>query len=171
MKTNNSLKFINCNILTKNPKLKASACKTYVCLLVEYAVPVWDPWQKKYINKIEMIQHRVIRYIFNDYSFTSSVINMSSKLNLPTFENRRHILSLTMFYKIKHHLVNIPFPGNIQPSMRSRYTFPQSKITIQRYSFFPELLNFGTVSHLTFVIVLTSDHSEQGSSKLIGKKN
>ena len=95
---------------------------------------------------------------------------MLSKLNLPTLEKRRQISSLTMFYKIKHHLVNIPFPGNIQPSLRSRYTFPRFRINIHRYSFFPELLNFGTISHLTFVIVLTSDHSEQGSSKLF-KKN
>ena len=123
--------------------------------------------RKKYINKIEMIQHRAIRYILNDYSFTSSVSNMLSKLNLPTLEKRRQISSLTMFYKkIKHHLVNIPFPCSIQPSMRSRYTFPRSRINIHRYSFFPELLNFGTISHLTFVIVLTSDHSEQVSSKL-----
>ena len=137
MKTNNSLKFIKRNIQTNNPKLKESAYKTYVRPLVEYAASVWDPWQKKYINKIEMIQHRAIRYIFNDYSFTSSVSNMLSKLNLPTLEKRRQISSLTMFYKIKHHLVNIPFPGNIQPSMRSRYTFPRSRINIHRYSFFP----------------------------------
>ena len=30
-----------------------------------------------------------IGYIFNDYSFTSSVSNMLSKLNLPTLEKRR----------------------------------------------------------------------------------
>ena len=60
---------------------------------------------------------RAIRYIFNDYSFTSSVSNMLSKLNIATLEKRRQISSLTVFYKIKHHLVNIPFPGNIQPSM------------------------------------------------------
>ena len=109
----------------------------YVRPLVEYAASVWDPWQKKYIHEIKIIQHRAIRYIFNDYSFTSSVSNMLSKLNLPTLEKRRQISSLTMFYKIKHHLVNIPFPGNIQPSMRSRYTFPRSRINIHRYSFFP----------------------------------
>ena len=60
MKTNNSLKFIKRNIQTNNPKLKESAYKTYVHPLVEYAASVWDPWQKKYINKIEMIQHRAI---------------------------------------------------------------------------------------------------------------
>ena len=62
---------------------------------------------------------------------------MLFKLNLQTLEKRIQISSLFMFYKIKHHLVNIPFPGNIQPSMRSRYTFPRSRINIHRYSFFP----------------------------------
>ena len=40
MKTNNSLKFIKCNIQTNNPKLKESAYKTYVRPLVEYAASV-----------------------------------------------------------------------------------------------------------------------------------
>ena len=51
-----------------------------------------------------MIQHRAIRYIFDDYSPSSSVSNMLSKLNLPTLQKRRQISSLTMFYKIKHNL-------------------------------------------------------------------
>ena len=136
-KTNNSLRFIKRNIQTNNPKLKESAYKTYVRPLVEYAASVWDPWQKKYIEKIEMVQHRAVRYIFNDYSSTSSVSYMLSKLNLPTLEKRRQISSLIMFYKIKHNLVNIKFPNNIQPSMRSRYTFPRSSINAHSHSFFP----------------------------------
>ena len=32
--------------------------------------------RKKYMNKIETIQHRAIGYKFNDYSFTSRVSNM-----------------------------------------------------------------------------------------------
>ena len=100
-KANNYLNFIKRNIQTNNPKLKESAYKTYVRPLVEYAASVWDPEQNKYIEKIEMIQHRAIRYIFNDYSSSSSVTNMRSKLNLPTLKKRREISSLTMFYKIK----------------------------------------------------------------------
>ena len=98
MKNNNSLKFIKRNIQTNNPRLKESASKTYVRPLVEYAASVWDPWQKKNINKIEMIQHRAIRYIFNDYSLTSSVSNMLSKLYLPTLEKCRQITSPTIFF-------------------------------------------------------------------------
>ena len=74
--------------------------------LVEYAASVWDPWQDKYKDKIEIIQHRAIRSIFNDYNYLSSVSNMFSKLNLHTLQKRRQISSLTMFYKIKHNLVN-----------------------------------------------------------------
>ena len=140
MKANNSLNFIKRNIQTNNAKLKESAYKTYVRPLVEYAASVWDPWQDKfikYIDKIEMIQHRAIRYIFNDYSYLSSVSNMLSKLNLHTLQKRRQIISLTMFYKIKHNLVNIQFPSNIHPSLRSRYTIPRSRINAHMYSFFP----------------------------------
>ena len=90
-KTNNSLNFIKRNIRTNNVKLKESAYKTYVRPLVEYAASVWDPWQNKYIENIEMIQHRAVRYILNDFSFTSSVSNMLSKLNLPTLQKRRQI--------------------------------------------------------------------------------
>ena len=53
-------------------------------------------------------------------------------------------------------------------SMSSKCTYVLN-VNIHRCSFFPELLNFGTISHLTFVIVLTSDHSEQVSLKLIKK--
>ena len=74
------------------------------------------PLAEKYVNKIELIQYKAIRYIFIDNSFTSSVSNVLFKLNLRILEKRWQISSLTMFYKIKHYLVNIPFPGNIQPS-------------------------------------------------------
>ena len=137
MKANNSLNFIKRKIQTNTPKLKESTYKTYVRPLVVYAASVWDPWQDKYIDKIEMIQHRAIGYIFNDYSYLSSVSNMLSKLILRTLQKRRQISSLTMFYKIKHNLVNIQFPSNIQPSLRSRYTIPRSRINAHKYSFFP----------------------------------
>ena len=56
--------------------------------LLEYLATVLDPWQKKYINQIEMVQHRAVRYIFNDYNFTSSVFSMLNELALPTLVKR-----------------------------------------------------------------------------------
>ena len=68
------LKFIKRNIQTNIHKIKETTYKTYVRPLLDYSATVWDPWQKKYINQIEMIQHRAVRYIFNDYNVTNSVI-------------------------------------------------------------------------------------------------
>ena len=136
-KSNNTLKFIKRNIQTNIHKIKETAYKTYVRPLLEYSATVWDPWQKKYINQIEMVQHRAVRYIFNDYNFTSSVSSMLNQLALPTLEKRRKIASLSMFYKINHGLVRIKFPDYIKPTLRNRFSIPYSRIDAHRHSFFP----------------------------------
>ena len=69
----NALKFVKSNIQTNIHKIGETAYGTYVRPLLEYSTTVLDPWQKKYINQIEMVQHRAVCYIFNDYNFTSSV--------------------------------------------------------------------------------------------------
>ena len=85
-KGNKTLKFIKRNIQTHNRKMKESAFKTYVRPLLEYPASIWDPWQNKYINQIEMVQHRAVRYIFNDYQHRGSITSMLNKLSLPTLE-------------------------------------------------------------------------------------
>ena len=136
-KGNNTLKFIKRNIQTHNSKIKETAYKTYVRPLLEYSSSVWDPWQKKYIKSLEMVQHRAVRYIFNDYGTTSSVTAMLNKLSLPTLENRQKISSLVMFYKINTGLVRISLPPYTTPSLRNRFTIPFSRINAHKYSFFP----------------------------------
>ena len=118
-------------------KIKESAYKTYVRPLLEYSASIWDPWQKKYINQIEMVQHRAVRYIFNDYQHTSSITSMLNKLSFPTLEKRRKISSLTMFHKIYHRKVRINFPTYIKPTLRHRFSIPYSRINAHKSSFFP----------------------------------
>ena len=72
------------------------------------------PWIK--LNMNQDTQCRAVRYIFNDYNFTSSVSSMLNQLALPTLEKRRKIASLSMFYKINHGLVRIKFPDYIKPT-------------------------------------------------------
>ena len=136
-KGNNTLKFIKRNIQTHNSKIKETAYKTYVRPLLEYSSSVWDPWQKKYIEKLEMVQHRAVRYILNDYARTSSVTLMLKKLSLPTLETRRKISSLVMLYKIQSGLVRIPLPSYIISTMRNRLSIPYSRINAYLHSFFP----------------------------------
>ena len=136
-KGNNTLKFIKRNIQTHNIRIKETAYKTYVRPLLEYSSSVWDPWQKKYIEQLEMVQHRAVRYILNDYASTSSVTEMLKKLSLPTLKTRRKISSLVMLYKIQSGLVRIPLPPYITPTMRNRLSIPYSRINAHLYSFFP----------------------------------
>ena len=136
-KGNNTLKFIKRNVQTHNREIKESAYKTYVRPLLVYSASIWDPWQKKYINPIEMVQHRAVRYIFNDYQHTSSITSMLNKLSLPTLEKRRKISSLTMFHKIYHRKVRINFPTYIKPTLRNRFSIPCSRINAHKSSFFP----------------------------------
>ena len=76
------IKHVKRNIQTNNPQLKESAYKTYVhSPLVEYAASVWDPWQKKYINKIEMIQQGTLEDRKRDDSETVSSL-LTEALNV-----------------------------------------------------------------------------------------
>ena len=77
-KSNNTLKFYKRNIQRNIHKIKEAAYKTYARPLLEYSATIWYHWQKKYINQIEMVQHRAVRYIFNDFNLTSSVSSVLS---------------------------------------------------------------------------------------------
>ena len=65
---------------------------------LEYAVPVWNPYLKKDIEKLEVIQHKMTRLMptlrKKEYGFRLS------KLRLKTLETRRKRGNLIEFYKI-----------------------------------------------------------------------
>ena len=73
-KSNNTLKFIKRNIQTNIYKIKKTTFNTYVRPLLEYSETVWNPWQKKYTNQIEMVQHRALRYIQGGQSCDTHVV-------------------------------------------------------------------------------------------------
>ena len=100
-KANNTLRFIKRNVKTQNKQVKETAYKTYVRPQVEYCSTVWSPWQNYLIHKVEMVQRSAARYIFNDYSHTSSVSNMINTLKWKTLEQRRNQATLVMFFKKK----------------------------------------------------------------------
>ena len=147
-KGNNTLKFIKRNIQTHNSKIKETAYKSYVRSLLEYSSSVWDPWQKKYINILEMVQHRAAWYIFNGYAYTSSVTAMLNKIGLPTLENRRKMSSLVMLYKIHTGLVRISLPPYITPHCGTDSPSHTQELMLICIHFSQEQQGFGTTSLL-----------------------
>ena len=64
-KANSVLGFLQCNLKYCPPKVKANCYKSLVISILEYACTIWSLRFQKDINSIEMVQRRIIRFVFN----------------------------------------------------------------------------------------------------------
>jgi len=90
---------------SRDPILLFRAFCVYVRPLVEYCVPVWSPSYIADINKVEAVQRRFTKRLFNFrwLSYRDRLL----KLNADSLELRRLQLCLTMIFKILHGFVAI----------------------------------------------------------------
>ena len=146
-KANNVLAFLRRNLRIKSSDLKATAYKTLVRPIVEYASSVWDPATKNLTQKVEMVQRRAARYTLNRYHNTSSVTNMLEELAWTTLEERRVNDRLTMMYKIHNNLAPLSKQAYITQVTQSTrathphsYQMPYSRTETHRQSFFPRTI-------------------------------
>ena len=79
---------------------------TYVRPILEYASVVWSPFTRTNIDKIEMVQRKAARFVFNDYHRFSSISSMLQQLNWDSLESRRTKAIVVMFYKIVNNIVS-----------------------------------------------------------------
>ena len=141
---NRTLGFLKRNIETKNTAIRAAAYQTLVRPQVEYASTVWSPFTQIYINKIEMVQRRAVRWVNSNYSTYASVSSMLDSLGWQSLEDRRADARLILFYKIVYNLVAVPLPQYINHPVRMiRHMHPLHFVQILatasylKYSFFP----------------------------------
>ena len=66
--------------------VKSKAYATLVRPQVEYTCSVWNPYTKWNIHQIELVKHRVARFVFGDYSNLSHVTPMLKQLGWDTLE-------------------------------------------------------------------------------------
>lgn len=146
-KANQTLGFVRRNLQVSSPAIKQRAYFGLIRPKVEYASTVWNPFQKKQINKIEMIQRRAARWTLSRYHNTSSVSDMVDQLGWRSLQDRRTDACLCMFYKMCHGLVTIgPQCCTSLASRPSRYSHPLRYIPVVatrevfRYSFYPQTI-------------------------------
>lgn len=108
-KANRMLGLIRRNLSCCNRQTKTTAYCALVRPLLEYCHTIWDPHQQNSKDTLEKVQRRAARFIFNDYSRTSSVTNMLQQLEWDKLETRRTRARLQLIYKESHGLI----PSNI----------------------------------------------------------
>ena len=92
--------YIRRNIKTKNRKVRETAFNTLVRPQLEFAAPVWDPYNKDKRLQLEKIQRRAARWTVNNFDNRSSVTAMLDQLGWRSLEQRRADARLCLFYKI-----------------------------------------------------------------------
>lgn len=135
------------NLSSCPEKTKSKAYQALVRPKLEYASACWNPYAREQVNLLEAVQRQAARFVLNNYERTASVTQMLQRLEWDSLATRRLLNQCTMFFKIHHGLVSIPFPTTVIPSTRQgRNTNTMSYQTIQprvnsyRYSFFVRII-------------------------------
>ena len=143
---NRMLGFLWRNLKNCPKPLKEKAYKAYVRPKVEYSCSVWDPYQNKYISKLEMVQHRAARFVNNtphrytDCEDQASVTEMVEQLGWRPLVERRRNNRLVLIYRIYNNQVEVPASyhptlRDFQPARGNQRNFTPLTPTVDAYKF------------------------------------
>ena len=109
-KANTKLHFIQRNLKSAPKRSRELALQGLVRSGLDYCSTVWDPHHKPDINRLEMVNRRGARVVFNKRwrDRSASPMVMLGHLGWSDLTERRRKARLVMTYKIKHGLVAIP---------------------------------------------------------------
>ena len=115
---------------------------------MEYASSSWDPYKTEDADYLDKVQRRAARYACNNYKERTQgcVTAMVNSLGWETLQDRRKMQCLTMLFKIKHNLVEIPEAESILWSNDSRTRGsqlpfgPYTSLTVYNMLFFPRTI-------------------------------
>ena len=143
---NGSLAFLRSNLKISQTHIEANTYTTLVHPQLEYAA-VWDPYTEQNQDKLEMVQRRAARYVFNDYGRFSHVTPMVQQLGWRSLLQRRADIQLIFFYKCLHGLVAVDLSKDLLPQSRETcgnhsqsYIFPIDTRSYVNYSFLPRTI-------------------------------
>ncbi len=135
------------NLWGCNERVKSTAYTTLVRPLLEYASPAWDSSNQTNSMRLNRIQKQAARFCKNEYSREEgTVTRIMADLNWEPLETRRKMKKVTLFYKIKHRLIDIPEKEHLQHQARCTrghdQKYKQIRYKTNRYgdSFFPSTI-------------------------------
>ena len=123
---------------------------TYTTLVhpqLEYAAALWGPYIEQNQDKLEMVQRRAARYVFNDYSRFSQFSPMLQQLGWRSLMQRRADIQFVFFYICLHGLVAIDLSNDLFPQTwetrgnhSQSYICPSDTRNYVNYSFLPRTI-------------------------------
>ena len=99
-KATKTLGFLRRNLALAPQHTKEVAYQTLVRPQLEYAAPIWHPYNETGTKKVEKVQKTAARWVCRRWHNTSSIDDILNDLDWPPLEDRRLKSSLTFFYKI-----------------------------------------------------------------------
>ena len=134
--------FLRCNLALARQHTKEVAYKTLVHPQLEYAAPIWHPYQETQIAQVEKVQRTAARWTCRRWRNTSSIGNMLDGLEWPSLEARREQSSLTFFliYKIHSGTVSLGKDKYLTPAPNIRRTRESHESQYTRYLVYSEAL-------------------------------
>ena len=103
------------------------------------------------IDKIEKVQRKAARFVFNDYYRYSSVTNMLNCLKWESLEHRRTKSTIIMFYKIINNIVSADFSNYLHRSFtrtrghQMRFMTIPAKRNTYYHSFLPTAIQLSKI--------------------------
>ena len=108
-KANKVLGVINWSLRNYNRYAFSCLFKSLVRPILEYAAPVWSPYQNKDIESLEKVQRRASRLALKQKCGEMNYEDRYRLLNCQTLEKRREFLSLVQCYKIVFGIDSLRF--------------------------------------------------------------
>lgn len=113
--------------------------------VLEYANIVWFPYTKELIAKMEGVQRKAVRFIYNKYKVTDSPTELLKKAGLLTLQSRAKLARLKFLFQLIHGDINIDtsrlISYNRSRSTRYRHSQTLNEYTSNsncfKYSYFP----------------------------------
>lgn len=113
-----SLNVIQRTLHAAPSKIKQMAYQTLVRPKLEYASAAWSPHTTTNINKLERVQNKAARFVSRSYDYHTSVSGLKRDLGWADLSVRRKAHDCTLWFKIHHGYLLIPFPFPVQQKSR-----------------------------------------------------